>query len=128
MVFRLVGAAIGLGSAISATVAAPSAFPSSGNGIWFTSPGRGFEFWADDWLPVGNGYLAGQSSDMFSTDLASDLVPTAMVNGRTAQEVTQLNIESLWSGGPFQDPVSSYASERRHVVTSRLSTACTTRS
>ena len=29
-----------------------------------------------------------------------------MVNGQTAQEVTQLNIESLWSGGPFQDPVS----------------------
>ncbi|KAM5541725.1 hypothetical protein V8D89_004454 [Ganoderma adspersum] len=86
MVSRLVGAAIGLGSAISATVAAPSAFPSSGNGIWFTEPGRGFEFWADDWLPVGNGYLA------------------AMVNGRTTQEVTQLNIESLWSGGPFQDP------------------------
>ena len=31
---------------------------------------------------------------------------SAMINGQTTQEVTQLNIESLWSGGPFQDPVS----------------------
>ncbi|OSD05704.1 glycoside hydrolase family 95 protein [Trametes coccinea BRFM310] len=66
-------------------LAAPPAFPSSGNGLWYTSPGR-FEAWADDWLPVGNGYLA------------------ATLLGETAQEVTQLNIESLWSGGPFQDP------------------------
>jgi alpha-L-fucosidase 2 len=28
-----------------------------------------------------------------------------MLPGGTSQEVTQLNIESLWSGGPFQDPV-----------------------
>lgn len=29
----------------------------------------------------------------------------AMLPGGTSQESTQLNIESLWSGGPFQDPV-----------------------
>lgn len=29
----------------------------------------------------------------------------ATLLGETVQEVTQLNIESLWSGGPFQDPV-----------------------
>ena len=29
----------------------------------------------------------------------------AMVPGGTSNEVTQLNIESLWSGGPFADPV-----------------------
>ena len=28
-----------------------------------------------------------------------------MLPGGTSQESTQLNIESLWSGGPFQDPV-----------------------
>ncbi|KAJ3482321.1 hypothetical protein NLJ89_g12147 [Agrocybe chaxingu] len=27
-----------------------------------------------------------------------------MLPGRTMQEATQLNIESLWSGGPFADP------------------------
>ena len=32
-----------------------------------------------------------------------------MLQGETAQEAVQLNIESLWSGGPFQDPVSSQA-------------------
>jgi len=30
-----------------------------------------------------------------------------MVPGETTQETTQLNIESLWSGGPFADPVCS---------------------
>lgn len=29
----------------------------------------------------------------------------AMVSGGTTREVTQLNIESLWVGGPFADPV-----------------------
>jgi len=33
------------------------------------------------------------------------VVFVAMIPGRTNQEATQLNIESLWSGGPFQDPV-----------------------
>jgi alpha-L-fucosidase 2 len=28
-----------------------------------------------------------------------------MVPGGTSNEVTQLNIESLWSGGPFADKV-----------------------
>ncbi|KAA1468613.1 glycoside hydrolase family 95 protein [Dentipellis sp. KUC8613] len=63
--------------------AAPSGFPSTGNGLWYTQPGVD---WTSEFLPIGNGYLA------------------AMVPGRTAQEFTQLNIESLWAGGPFQDP------------------------
>ena len=29
-----------------------------------------------------------------------------MTPGGTTYEETQLNIESLWSGGPFADPVS----------------------
>ena len=32
-----------------------------------------------------------------------------MLPGGTSQESTQLNIESLWSGGPFQDPVRAPA-------------------
>ncbi|KAI6157265.1 glycoside hydrolase family 95 protein [Pisolithus tinctorius] len=62
---------------------APSGFPDSGNGLWYTSPGTK---WAHDLLPIGNGHLA------------------AMLPGGTTQESIQLNIESLWSGGPFQDP------------------------
>lgn len=31
-----------------------------------------------------------------------------MVPGGTSNEVTQLNIESLWSGGPFADPVGLF--------------------
>ncbi|KAJ2992597.1 hypothetical protein NUW54_g7897 [Trametes sanguinea] len=85
MLTRRAGEAVALASTISTVLAAPPAFPTSGNGLWYTAPGR-FEAWATDWLPVGNGYLA------------------ATLLGETAQEATQLNIESLWSGGPFQDP------------------------
>ena len=60
-----------------------SEFPSSGNGLWYSSPG---DVWAKYWLPIGNGYLA------------------AMLPGGTWQESIQLNIESLWTGGPFADP------------------------
>ncbi|KAL4063679.1 glycoside hydrolase family 95 protein, partial [Scleroderma citrinum] len=61
----------------------PIGFPDSGNGLWYTSPGTR---WAQELLPIGNGHLA------------------AMLPGGTVQESIQLNIESLWSGGPFQDP------------------------
>ncbi|KAF8811090.1 glycoside hydrolase family 95 protein [Phlegmacium glaucopus] len=68
---------------LRSSMTAPQAFPASGNGLWYTQPGN---VWARDFLPVGNGYLA------------------AMVPGGVTQETTQLNIESLWSGGPFADP------------------------
>ncbi|KAJ7621165.1 glycoside hydrolase family 95 protein [Roridomyces roridus] len=77
---RTLFAAIGLASV---TVAAPPGFPTNGNGLWYTIPGK---IWSLDYLPVGNGFLA------------------AMTPGGTVQEATQLNIESLWAGGPFQDP------------------------
>src|ERR1700678_3801381 len=35
----------------------PQAFPTSGNGLWYTQPGK---VWSKDLLPVGNGYLAGE--------------------------------------------------------------------
>ncbi|KIJ12754.1 glycoside hydrolase family 95 protein [Paxillus involutus ATCC 200175] len=71
---------------VSHTHSAPPGFPSSGNGLWYTTPGS---VWVQELLPIGNGYLA------------------AMLPGGTSQESTQLNIESLWSGGPFQDPTYS---------------------
>ncbi|KZV74227.1 glycoside hydrolase family 95 protein [Peniophora sp. CONT] len=59
----------------------PEGYPASGNGLWYSKPAAD---WAMEYLPVGNGYLA------------------AMLSGGTSQETTQLNIESLWTGGPFQ--------------------------
>lgn len=70
-------------ASVASVAAAPPGFPASGNGLWYPAPGA---IWSRDYLPVGNGYLA------------------AMTSGGAAQEATQLNIESLWSGGPFQDP------------------------
>uniref|UniRef100_D8QJY6 Glycoside hydrolase family 95 protein n=1 Tax=Schizophyllum commune (strain H4-8 / FGSC 9210) TaxID=578458 RepID=D8QJY6_SCHCM len=63
--------------------AAPNGFPASGNGLWYDTPGTN---WGREYLPIGNGYIA------------------AMTPGGTTLETTQLNLESLWSGGPFEDP------------------------
>lgn len=75
--------ALGIVTYVSLIPSAPPSFPSSGNGLWYTAPGT---IWVQEFLPIGNGYLG------------------AMLPGGTNQEATQLNIESLWSGGPFQDP------------------------
>ncbi|KIJ60761.1 glycoside hydrolase family 95 protein [Hydnomerulius pinastri MD-312] len=83
MLFRRLYCLVTVATCVSVTHSAPPGFPSSGNGLWYTAPGS---VWAQELLPIGNGYLA------------------AMLPGGTSQESTQLNIESLWSGGPFQDP------------------------
>ena len=71
--------------AISCMVkAAPPGFPSSGNGLWYNSSGT---IWSRHYLPVSNGFLA------------------AMTPGGALQESTQLNIESLWAGGPSANSV-----------------------
>ena len=81
MVWKILSIVVAAIWGISAT---PEGFPASGNGLWYTEPG---EIWSRDYLPIGNGYLA------------------AMTPGGATQEILQLNIESLWSGGPFADPV-----------------------
>ncbi|TDL26309.1 glycoside hydrolase family 95 protein [Rickenella mellea] len=65
------------------TFSAPAGFPSSGNGLWYTTQGN---VWGRSYLLIGNGYLGASSS------------------GGTTTEAIFLNIESLWQGGPFQDP------------------------
>ncbi|KZS94142.1 glycoside hydrolase family 95 protein [Sistotremastrum niveocremeum HHB9708] len=66
-------------------VASPPAFPSSGNGLWYAHPGTTAD-WIVDGLVIGNGYLGAT----VISDPANDLIG--------------LNLESLWTGGPFQDP------------------------
>ncbi|KAH7890396.1 glycoside hydrolase family 95 protein [Phlebopus sp. FC_14] len=83
MLLRRIYCLLTVATCVSISRSVPPGFPSSGNGLWYTTPGS---VWAQELLPLGNGYLA------------------AMVPGGTSQESTQLNIESLWSGGPFQDP------------------------
>ncbi|CAE7084096.1 unnamed protein product [Rhizoctonia solani] len=70
-----------LGAGVAA--AAPSGFPASGNGLWYSEPAVN---WSTQYLPIGNGYLG------------------AMINGDPVSDRIQLNIESLWSGGPSADP------------------------
>lgn len=79
-------------------LAAPSGFPKSGNGLWYTTPGTA---WVSDYLPIGNGYLAGDSQPTIVYKFVLSSLSIAMIPGGTSTESSQLNIESLWSGGPF---------------------------
>lgn len=47
-------------SLIHVSNSAPPGFPSSGNGLWYTRPADN-DAWSTEWLPIGNGYLAGQT-------------------------------------------------------------------
>ncbi|KAG9087836.1 hypothetical protein FS749_002611 [Ceratobasidium sp. UAMH 11750] len=81
---------LGLGGLLlasgNAVGAVPAGFPASGNGLWYDTPA---ENWSRQYLPMGNGYLG------------------ATVNGDPKSDHLFLNIESLWSGGPFQDSAYS---------------------
>jgi alpha-L-fucosidase 2 len=51
----------------------PPEYPASGNGLWFNSSGI---VWSRDWLPIGNGYLAGEfrpGSTVVCKELTLDL-------------------------------------------------------
>jgi hypothetical protein len=87
---------------ISASAAAPPGFPESGNGLWYKSPGA---MWSKEWLPIGNGYLAGTPCYYLVLMAIIFTSGEAMVPGGTIYEQSQLNIESLWYGGPFQNSV-----------------------
>lgn len=52
--------------------AAPPAFPSSGNGLWYTAPGD-VDAWSSEWLPIGNGYIAGEWLKGFGVVLGLEL-------------------------------------------------------
>lgn len=75
-------APLSISSFVGLSSGPPPGFPPNGNGLWYNNIGTE---WAYDYLPVGNGYLA------------------VMSPGGTTQEISFLNIESLWSGGPFAD-------------------------
>ncbi|KAG9100496.1 hypothetical protein FRC06_004095 [Ceratobasidium sp. 370] len=68
--------------------AVPAGFPASGNGLWYVM-NEPIENWSRQFLPIGNGYLG------------------AAISGDPKADRLDLNIESLWSGGPFRDPSDS---------------------
>lgn len=56
VLFRQLYCLVTVATCASLTLSVPPGFPSSGNGLWYTAPGK---VWVQEWLPVGNGYLAG---------------------------------------------------------------------
>jgi hypothetical protein len=47
---------------------APSGFPASGNGLWYTTPATD---WLEGYLPIGNGFLAGELQNLSLIDTLS---------------------------------------------------------
>ncbi|KAG6828338.1 hypothetical protein H0H92_008352 [Tricholoma furcatifolium] len=47
---------LALAQLVTISISAPPGFPSSGNGLWYNATA---DIWSRQWLPVGNGYLAG---------------------------------------------------------------------
>lgn len=56
ILFRRLYCIVAVTTCVSLTRSTPPGFPSSGNGLWYTTPGK---VWVQEFLPVGNGYLAG---------------------------------------------------------------------
>jgi hypothetical protein len=59
----------------------PKGFPASGNGIWLDEPGS-YCNWASDYLPIGNGYLAGKHNNATAVcfhDILSPQLPPLVV-------------------------------------------------
>lgn len=80
--------------------------PSNGNALWYKKEASN---WVREYLPIGNGYLGGESFCSIITRsyyLNASLL-AAMVSGGVISEQLSLNIDSMWSGGPFQNNVSA---------------------
>ncbi|RUS34722.1 glycosyl hydrolase family, N-terminal domain-containing protein [Jimgerdemannia flammicorona] len=97
---HVVGAAILFADLLHAqTFSGQAPPPNTANALWYRSPGSD---WVTDALPIGNGYQA------------------SMVFGGVAADRIQLNEESLWAGGPFEDPLYSgnndvLANRQKHI-------------
>jgi len=93
MNFRNIGIGIILICLSSSTSAQKSINPSTNTAIsqtlWYNKPAKNW----DEALPIGNGRLG------------------AMIFGRTANELIQLNEETLWTGGPVDPDPNPTASQ-----------------
>ena len=71
-IFRFLRSAFAVATTVIVAVsAAPPSFPQSGNGMWYKSPGV---IWSKDWLPIGNGYLAGESATVYCCETGWDSI------------------------------------------------------
>lgn len=78
--------------------------PASGNVLWYRTPAAN---WVFESLPIGNGYMGGESSMQLYHPISCSLSKLAAVFGGVETDTVVLNIDTLWEGGPFADPVCS---------------------
>lgn len=70
---------------------------------WSSSPAT----WSDiirEAYPVGNGKLGGSDEPSYREEVSN--IPVAMPFGLPGADKVNLNVDSLWSGGPFMSDVS----------------------
>ena len=100
-------------ASLSAVLLLAAALQTSARGLWSSKPAQ---YDNDNVItqayPVGNGRLAGRFIDRFAK---YRLTISAMPYGSPGTEVINLNIDSLWSGGPFGAEV------KRFVTTNKIS-------
>jgi hypothetical protein len=82
--------------------------PASGSALWYRTPAAN---WVFESLPIGNGYMGGGSSMQFHDSNLMFLDNSAAVFGGVENDTVVLNIDTLWEGGPFADPVRSLTLE-----------------
>lgn len=69
-----------------AILAAPSGFPKTGNGMWYEAPG---EVWVTDYLPIGNGFLAGKF-DLTRSPQAGDRASIAFLSYDSGRDFSRV--------------------------------------
>lgn len=73
----------------------------AGKSLWSEKPGT-YEDLITTAYPLGNGALGGRV--LFNSNTNSNIT-TAMPLGAYGKEIVNLNIDSLWRGGPFESSV-----------------------
>lgn len=76
----------------------------TGKVLWSDSPGDYGDF-IKTAFPLGNGRLGGMSQPRTLTAPMLTNSESAMPVGSYGKEIVNLNVDSLWRGGPFEDPV-----------------------
>lgn len=74
--------------------------------LWSDSPGD-YSSFISTAFPLGNGRLGGSYFDQTSKGYYGRILKCslAMPVGSYDKEIVNLNVDSLWRGGPFESPV-----------------------
>lgn len=95
-----------------------------GKQLWSSQPAVTSDFIRTAYL-LGNGRLGGKPQGLPLGDSCKALTGLAMPLGGVGSDYVNLNIDSLWSGGPFENLVRqtktpSYLRKRHRIVSNNI--------